>query len=119
MTAHAKIIEALTFRDTAITCMSRKSVNCLKVLLEKLHNWKPCAIVLRHTGLPLIFMDTAVWAELKISQEADDFRVKFKNLVNQQRKRTDRNNYTEFFVPCIIMTTFNFKQHLHSMELFV
>ena len=63
----AKIAEALTIRDSAIICMSRKDKQGLKALLMKINSWRPCAIALRHTGLPFIFMDTQIWAELKLS----------------------------------------------------
>ena len=86
----AKITEALFLRYVAIKLKSRKDEG-LRDLVERRRSLKACAIALRHIGLPLSFMDASIWAEIKASEEADEFRSKFKKDVNKTRKKIQVN----------------------------
>ena len=52
---------AIAFKIRAVEYMAVNNKAELKVLIEELENWRPCAASLRNSDIALIFDDTTVW----------------------------------------------------------
>ena len=59
--SESRTAEAIALKIRAVEYMAVNNKAELKVLIEELENWRPCAASLRNSGIALIFDDTTVW----------------------------------------------------------
>ena len=61
-------------------------------------------------------MDTQIWAELKLSEEASDIHVKLMKVAHQTKNNTSSNKYADLLSPYRPVSSFNFKRDLDKMD---
>jgi hypothetical protein len=85
--SETRTAEAIALKIRAVEHMAVNNKAELKVLIEELENWQPCAASLRNSGIAHIFDDHTVWAGATLSERAFALRSKFLKTMRQNRRR--------------------------------
>ena len=113
--SESRTSEAIALKIRAVEYMAVNNKAELKVLIEELENWQPCAASLRNSGIAHIFDDHTVWAIAAFSERAFALRTRFLKTMRQNRRRGS----SESAIPFGDASMRQFKQNVDSMEAFV
>ena len=85
--SESRTAEAIALKIRAVEYMAVDNKAELKILIDELENWQPCATSLRNSGIAHIFDDHTVWAGAAFSERAFALRTRFLKTMRQNRRR--------------------------------